>query len=142
MSVTVAGYHSLAHTNLGKSVEKWDPKSHYQDNKVAQDCDKVRFSSLAGRVFNSMERALTVKAVSSVVPSGVIADLPCGTGRLAEPLLEHGFRVIGYGISDDMLGVARGRLARFGEKFSTAIAAHLIQNQMAKSQTPYSARGC
>ena len=47
-----------------------------------------------------------------------VADVPCGTGRLAEVLLEEGFTVVGFDISNSMLGVARSRLRRFG-RFQT-----------------------
>jgi SAM-dependent methyltransferase len=103
-------------------MEKWDPVSHYQNKNVASEYDRVRFSSLAGKVFNSMEQALIVKAVKCVLPTGTVADIPCGTGRLAEPLLAAGYRVIGYDISADMLGVAHGRLARFGDAFRSGTA--------------------
>jgi SAM-dependent methyltransferase len=69
-----------------------------------------------------MERALIVRAVRSATRGSVVADLPCGTGRLAEPLLEAGFKVIGYDISQDMLDVAHGRLERFGKNFRSEVA--------------------
>ena len=100
----------------------WNPNAHYQDKKVAQEYDRVRFSSAAGRVFNALEKSLITRAVRCVAPKGVVADFPCGTGRLAEPLLEAGYSVIGYDISPDMLAVSRARLERFGSQFSTRVA--------------------
>jgi 2-polyprenyl-3-methyl-5-hydroxy-6-metoxy-1,4-benzoquinol methylase len=100
----------------------WDPVAHYKDDSVAKEYDRVRFSSRSGQVFNRMEKALVVKAMRTVVPSGLVADFPCGTGRLAEPLLEAGYHVRGYDVSPNMLEVAQGRLARFGDRFTTAVA--------------------
>src|SRR5690606_8056132 len=63
-----------------------------------------------------------VRAFSSLAPGARIADIPCGTGRLAEPLLAAGYRVHGMDISQQMLDVARRRLERFGEQFSVEVA--------------------
>ena len=54
---------------------------------MATDYDASRFSSLPGRVFNARERRLIVRAFGDTLAGGTIADIPCGTGRLAEPLL-------------------------------------------------------
>lgn len=99
----------------------WDPTKHYQDPKVAENYDRERFDSVAGRVYKALERTSLLRAFGRMSPGETILDLPCGTGRLAEVLLEAGYRVIGADISDAMLDVARRRLARFGEAFTTRI---------------------
>lgn len=100
----------------------WDANAHYKDDKVAKEYDAVRFSSTAGRVFNNLERSVVVRAFSGIAAGSRIADIPCGTGRLAEPLLEAGYKVHGMDISGQMLSVAAGRLARFGSAFTTEVA--------------------
>ena len=67
------------------SAPDWDANAHYQDLRVATDYDAQRFTSLAGRVFNDLERRLIVRAFAAIRAGGRIADVPCGTGRLAEP---------------------------------------------------------
>lgn len=99
----------------------WDANVHYQDERVANRYDDARFSSLAGRVFNDREKRLVVRAFAELARGARIADIPCGTGRLAEPLLDAGFRVHGMDISRQMLDVAHRRLARFGDAFTTAV---------------------
>lgn len=99
----------------------WDPTSHYKDVAVAERYDRERFSSLAGRVFNALERRELHRAFKSIPRSLTVLDLPCGTGRLAETLLEDGFQVIGVDISAPMLEVARGKLQRFGSRFQTHV---------------------
>ena len=101
---------------------KWDPTQLYQNEDVAEGYDAERFSRLSGRIFNSMEKRLIVNAFSDLPAGSLIADIPCGTGRLAEPLLEAGFSVHGMDISDEMLSVARRRLQRFGASFTTEVA--------------------
>lgn len=102
---------------------RWDASTHYQDVRVARGYDAERFSSLAGRIFNDRERGLLRSVFSGLLPAGSsIADIPCGTGRLAESLLDAGFRVHGMDISAQMLEVANERLKRFGERFSTEVA--------------------
>lgn len=101
----------------------WDANTHYRDIRVARDYDAERFSSLAGRIFNERERNLIRSIFARMLPSGAcVADIPCGTGRLAEPLLDAGFRVHGMDISAQMLEVASDRLRRFGDRFSTEVA--------------------
>jgi 2-polyprenyl-3-methyl-5-hydroxy-6-metoxy-1,4-benzoquinol methylase len=107
--------------NSGVSGD-WDANVHYQADDVAGRYDAERFSTLAGRVFNHRERRLVVGAFSSLASGSRIADVPCGTGRLAEPLLAAGLRVHGMDISAQMLGVASRRLARFGAAFTTEVA--------------------
>lgn len=104
-------------------TENWDANIHYKDADVAESYDAVRFASVAGKVFNDRERRIVQGAAKSfVAPGATIADIPCGTGRLAEPLLAAGYRVHGMDISAEMLNVARNRLRRFGDAFSVEVA--------------------
>jgi 2-polyprenyl-3-methyl-5-hydroxy-6-metoxy-1,4-benzoquinol methylase len=99
----------------------WNPHSHYCDSTVAANYDRERFSSLAGRVYLRLERHALLSAFSAVPRGSQILDLPCGTGRLAEVLLEAGYNVVGADISAEMLTVAQRRLERFGARFSTQV---------------------
>jgi 2-polyprenyl-3-methyl-5-hydroxy-6-metoxy-1,4-benzoquinol methylase len=100
----------------------WNPTTHYQDVAVAERYDRERFSSVPGRVFNALEKRELSRAFASVPKTSTVLDLPCGTGRLAETLLDDGFRVVGCDIAAPMLEVARRKLARFGERFQTRVA--------------------
>lgn len=100
----------------------WDPVTHYQDVAVAERYDKERFSRFTGRLFNALEKAALRRAFAPVARSNTVIDVPCGTGRLAEVLLEEGFTVAGIDISPAMLAVAQRKLQRFGRRFSTRVA--------------------
>lgn len=100
----------------------WNPDEHYKSSAVAADYDKDRFSSIPGQVFNFLEKRLVAKCFSQLPTGGTIADAPCGTGRLAEALLDAGYRVHGFDISQAMLGIARQRLASHGENFTCEVA--------------------
>ena len=100
----------------------WNPDEHYKSHKVADEYDRKRFSSPAGRVFNYLEKRVITKCFASVPKGCTIADAPCGTGRLAEPLLAAGYRVHGLDISDEMLDVARQRLRGFPDWFTCEVA--------------------
>lgn len=100
----------------------WNPTTHYQDVAVAERYDRERFSSLPGRVFNALEKRELSHAFASVPKNSTVLDVPCGTGRLAETLLDDGFRVVGADIAAPMLEVARRKLARFGDRFETRVA--------------------
>lgn len=100
----------------------WDPTKHYKDVEVAESYDRIRFNSLAGRIFENLERRSILKAFRSIPKNSTILDLPCGTGRIAEALLNNGYQIAGVDISAAMLEVATRRLARFGDRFSTVVA--------------------
>ena len=100
----------------------WNPDEHYKSRKVADEYDRRRFSSPAGKVFNYLEKRTITKCFASLPKGSTIADAPCGTGRLAEPLLAVGYRVHGLDISDEMLDVARRRLRGFTDRFTCEVA--------------------
>jgi 2-polyprenyl-3-methyl-5-hydroxy-6-metoxy-1,4-benzoquinol methylase len=99
----------------------WSPDEHYQSRKVASEYDRKRFASVPGRVFNHLEKRTIVKCFARVPKGQTIADAPCGTGRLAEPLLAAGYRVHGLDISDEMLEIARQRLRGFPGRFACEV---------------------
>jgi 2-polyprenyl-3-methyl-5-hydroxy-6-metoxy-1,4-benzoquinol methylase len=99
----------------------WNPTTHYKDVAVAERYDRERFSRLSGRVFNALEKRAVRRAFGGVPPGATIVDVPCGTGRLAETLLEQGHHVVGVDISDAMLNVAQRKLQRFGLGFETLV---------------------
>jgi ubiquinone/menaquinone biosynthesis C-methylase UbiE len=99
----------------------WDPVTHYQEIEVAERYDRERFSRLTGRMFDALEKHNIAKAIGAFPPGGTVLDLPCGTGRLAEVLLDAGHRVVGVDISPAMLEVAKRKLTRFGDRFSTQV---------------------
>lgn len=108
-----------ANARYGK---EWDPTRHYQNADVATDYDRARFSSVAGRLFNFFDKRALRRALVGLPPGSRIADVPCGTGRLAEVLLESGFTVHGIDIASAMLDVARARLGHFGDRFTAEVS--------------------
>jgi len=99
----------------------WNPADHYKESDVAESYDAERFTSLAGRAFDRLEKGYIRKAFAGLATGARVADIPCGTGRLAETLLEHGFDVSGFDISAAMLEVAGRRLKRFGPRFAAKV---------------------
>lgn len=100
----------------------WNPDTHYKNQSVATKYDKARFSSLPGRVFNALEKRTIAKCFATLPKGKTIVDMPCGTGRLAETLLNHGYKVHGMDISEEMLKVAHARLKEYDGRFTTAVA--------------------
>lgn len=119
--------------------KNWNPSQHYQDSAIAAKYDRVRFSGLAGRAFNWLEKRLVRRAFSDLARDCKVIDVPCGTGRLAEVLLEMGFHVTGLDISSQMLAVAAHRLRRFDKCFApTALDAR----QLAPTELRFEAALC
>lgn len=102
--------------------KNWNPYKHYQQSSIAEEYDRVRFQSLAGRVFNHLEQRCLKSAFAGIPATAQLCDVPVGTGRLAQGLLEMGFRVHGIDISPEMLSVAQRKLASHGDRFTTEVA--------------------
>jgi 2-polyprenyl-3-methyl-5-hydroxy-6-metoxy-1,4-benzoquinol methylase len=100
----------------------WDPTTHYKDTEVAERYDRERFTSPAGRAFNTLEKSCLRRACRDLSRTATFVDVPCGTGRLAEVLLEQGFHVTGVDISAAMLDVAKRKLGHYNERFETKVA--------------------
>lgn len=96
-------------------------KRHYQSDDIAAGYDAERFSSVPGRLFDALEKRALRRAVRRVRQSIACPrtlDIPCGTGRITELLLADGLHVLGGDISTAMIGVARAKCARFGDRAS------------------------
>ncbi|MDE2229134.1 MAG: methyltransferase domain-containing protein [Alphaproteobacteria bacterium] len=118
----------------------WDPTRHYQDAAVAANYDRARFSSLSGRLFNFLDRRAVRRALVDLSAGSTVADMPCGTGRLAEVALALGFAVHGVDIAPAMLAVARQRLAPFGDRFTVETADIRDRDQTHRFDAVLSAR--
>jgi ubiquinone/menaquinone biosynthesis C-methylase UbiE len=102
-------------------MTKRNIKDQYLDDAVATQYDRDRFSSFVGRTFNRLEKRTLRSVVTRAkreLPNPAVLDIPCGTGRITELLLEEGLTVTGGDISAAMIDVARRRLARFGAQVS------------------------
>lgn len=102
-------------------MDNW-ATNHYKEIAVAERYDAIRFNSLSGKIFNRLERGAIRAAFTEIPKDTLVLDVPSGTGRLAEELLESGYKVYGVDISEAMLEVARRKLTRFGDRFQTAAA--------------------
>lgn len=105
--------------NGGKYKKNWNPADHYKDIQIAENYDKTRFASPAGRLFDRLEKKALKLMLSNLPNDSLIMDAPTGTGRLAETILEMGHRVVGVDISPEMLEVAKRKLSRFGNRYQT-----------------------
>jgi SAM-dependent methyltransferase len=117
----------------------WDPREYYKAPDVASSYDRTRFSSPAGRIFNRLERRALLRCLRGLPAGAEICDVPCGTGRLAEVLLEAGYRVTGLDISQAMLDEAQRKLGRFGARFKCRTA---DATRLQRPEQPFAAVIC
>ncbi len=94
----------------------FQPAEHYQNSDVAERYDRERFTSQAGQSGHRREVAAIEKAMSLVTDAQTALDIPCGTGRITQFLLERGLRVTGGDISEEMIAVAKAKLKSHGER--------------------------
>ena len=98
-----------------------DIRHQYLDPSVAERYDRERFSSFVGSTFDRLEKrtlAGLLRRATNSIGEPLVLDAPCGTGRITEFLLGHGFNVTGADISVEMIQVAREKCARFGSRAS------------------------
>lgn len=93
---------------------QYQAKERYQPQAVADSYDDRRFTSFKGRWTDRREKACVLRALTRANPAGPILDIPCGTGRMTELLLERGFQVTGGDISEAMMSHASRRTAKYG----------------------------
>jgi ubiquinone/menaquinone biosynthesis C-methylase UbiE len=89
----------------------------WQSQSVAEHYDARRFTSVGGRVYDSMEKraiASCLRAAQALSPVKSVLDLACGTGRISEFLATSGYRLTCGDISEEMLAVAKQRLLSAG----------------------------
>ena len=117
----------------------WDPREYYKAPDVAAAYDRSRFNSLAGRIFNRLERRALLRCLRDLPAGAEICDVPCGTGRLAAVLLEAGYRVTGLDISSAMLDEALRKLAHYGARFKCRTA---DATRLTRPEQPFAAVIC
>jgi ubiquinone/menaquinone biosynthesis C-methylase UbiE len=99
------------------AMEYW-ARNAYKDKRVAQKYDAERFNSLKGRIEDLLEKKALKKGLALLPPQGNILEVPVGTGRITEYILQKGFNLTGIDISQEMLSLAQNRLSHFKESYS------------------------
>jgi SAM-dependent methyltransferase len=94
----------------------FNPRTWYRDDQVARHYDSQRFRSLAGRVFNYLEKRALERAFRVIPEGSLVLDVPCGTGRITALHLERGCRVMAMDISPQMIGVAQKKLSSHADR--------------------------
>ena len=109
----------------------YEGKRRYQSLDVAGAYDRMRFTSLKGKLTDRLEKKAIETALKKTnVLNGLVLDIPCGTGRMTEMLLKKGFEIVAADISDAMIAHAIKRNEHFGNKvkFVKADIENLIFN--------------
>lgn len=92
-------------------------RDHFRRNASAFDAlyDEDGFLQRRVRPGLGRRREVALEAVDAYAAPGVL-DVGCGSGRIAEDVLEHGAsRYVGVDFSEPMLELAAQRLERFGD---------------------------
>jgi SAM-dependent methyltransferase len=90
-------------------METYPAKTRYRSTDVANEYDRVRFSSEQGKLFDAIEKQAVLDLLGKA-NADLVLDLPCGTGRFTSLGLERGLSMVGADISLPMLKVAKERL--------------------------------
>lgn len=94
---------------------KENAKKLFRKNSLANYWNDLYSNTIHCRDYHFVLRLHEVSKLitSTTKPEAKILDLGCGAGVLTEHLLERGYKVDGADMSDDMLSLARERLAKF-----------------------------
>lgn len=102
-----------------------DIKKGWQDNETAESYDDKRFTTLSGRISDSLDKIAIKKGLSQIDTDGKILDLPCGTGRIMHHLYHAGYKnITGADISDQMINVAKNKMQGSNISFIKTEAEH------------------
>jgi ubiquinone/menaquinone biosynthesis C-methylase UbiE len=85
-------------------------KGFYQSRTVADDYDFHRWGSPERARRNAAKWRTILAALAKTEGVGRILDLPCGTGRFTDRLVECGYEVVAADISLEMMQQARSRI--------------------------------
>ncbi len=88
--------------------KSWDgKKAHYQDVGIVDRYNKKRFKDGLHGKSTRRKWSLIQKALHGIEGIETVMDLPCGTGRFTQQILNQGWRLINSDISNAMLSQAR-----------------------------------
>lgn len=89
-------------------------KYAWRDQATAEGYDRRRFERPLQRVKHGRDVGLVRKLLERAGGVRTVLDLPCGTGRLFEPLQAAGYRLLGADISPEMIAQRGGEDAQLG----------------------------
>jgi ubiquinone/menaquinone biosynthesis C-methylase UbiE len=84
--------------------------ARYQNRHEAEVYDLQRYYGLIDRYKNWWLRRSLKKILKMLPPNSIVLDIPCGTGRIDNWLLQSPVRVVAADISDEMISVARHKV--------------------------------
>jgi SAM-dependent methyltransferase len=101
--------------------------ARYQNRHEAEVYDRKRYYGVIDRYKNWWLRRSLKKILEMLPPNSIVLDIPCGTGRIDNWLLQSSVRVVAADISEEMISVARPKVksTRLWLGFVRAEAPHL-----------------
>lgn len=93
-------------------MNDYEAKGHYKNKDVAQRYNAqykagLSLSNIVSKFYGWREIQAFRRLLKSVPDGGKVLDVACGTGRYTRELLDHGYKVGGIDISDEMIEHAR-----------------------------------
>ncbi len=93
-------------------MNDYEAKGHYKNKDVAQRYNAqykagLSLSNIVSKFYGWREIQVFRRLLKSVPDGGKVLDVACGTGRYTRELLDHGYKVGGIDISDEMIEHAR-----------------------------------
>jgi len=99
------------------------PARHRYRGETASAYDRVRFRFFKDRFLDQRERTAVVRlARGRFGPGAELLEIACGTGRITEALAEDGFNVTATDLSEDMIALARSKLAPWSGRVQLKVA--------------------
>ena len=97
------------HAIMNKNASTFPASTAYQEVDTAETYDEKREKRWLWRYELNYVR----KQIAEIDPGKTFMDIPCGTGRFTELLADRFRRVCGCDISNEMIDVARKKMAAY-----------------------------
>lgn len=89
-----------------------DSKKEYSKVEVAENYDKERFTTKAGKMFDNFEKEVVISHLPNDLNSQIL-DAGAGSGRFTIEMAKKGFRIISCDYSDAMLNVIESKIEKY-----------------------------
>ena len=116
-------------------MKKNDDINSYSRKKVVDFYDEERFTSVAGRMFDTVEKEIVLSNAPLIDGKKLVLEVGAGTGRFSIELAKRGFNVISCDISEPMLYRVKEKIRNSEIEDKIALTKCSIYNIPYKSNT-------
>lgn len=108
---------------------------YYTRADTAKNYDIERFSTVAGRMFDSAEKGVVLSNLKIPADKGLVLDAGSGSGRFAVEFANRGYSVVACDYSAEMLKVTESKIKKLGVEESVALTRQDVRRLAFRDRT-------